>query len=82
MLWLSATPLWQVVSDFTSEVDVAALEAGGEAAKAQSNRRRERQEAWLARDGSADAALWRAEKRPRTAAYQFIRYLDNQVGDP
>ena len=79
-LHLSNTISLQVVSDFTSELEVARLTDEPEAAAAQEQaNRRKRQIAWLERGTDSTTSSWKAEKRPRTAAYHFCRYLDNQV---
>lgn len=67
-----------MVADFTSEIDVALLTEGEAAAQGELKRRRERQEAWVGRYEN-EPEEWQAKKRPRTASYNFIRYLDNQA---
>lgn len=68
----------EVAADFVSEQVVARAVGGEEAAEEEAEASRKRQISWVCR-GTEEEGEWKTKKRPRSAAYHFLRMLDNQV---
>ena len=69
----------KVVSDWLADTDIAAVTGidGAEAEVLEASRKRQR--AWAERGPDSGPKAWRGDKKPRSIAYAFGRYFDNQV---